>query len=383
MSINEYTRVMAALLDVNLRVKPGERVLVFTDLVRTDERIAGAELKRRRQLPLLARALADQARMKTEVLYHEYPAGKGHGAEPPESLWRIACGDDLINELQAAGIFSRLLEKNTAAADFKQAIESFRRKSASVVDCIVALSNFSTTHTHFCQLVTQGAQSRYASMPLFDESMFAGPLSVDPDKLAQFTHSVADVFNDAETASIETPDGTELSMSVAAAKVHADTGMLNFPQAVGNLPAGEVYLAPQGGTARGRMYIKYGPAGELASPLTLSIDNGLCVGIAGDDPYREILLAKFAETPLAANVAELGVGTNSRAVRPDNVLEAEKILGTVHVALGDNSTFGGAVSVPFHQDFVLFQPTLTLSYADGKSLRLLENGRMTIDNPIL
>ena len=37
------------------------------------------------------------------------------------------------------------------------------------------------------------------------------------------------------------------------------------------------------------------------------------------------------------NIAELGIGTNDRATRPDNILEAEKILGTIHIALGDNS----------------------------------------------
>ena len=43
------------------------------------------------------------------------------------------------------------------------------------------------------------------------------------------------------------------------------------------------------------------------------------------------------------NLAELGIGTNDKASRPDNVLEAEKILGTIHLALGDNTGFGGII----------------------------------------
>ena len=66
------------------------------------------------------------------------------------------------------------------------------------------------------------------------------------------------------------------------------------------------------------------------------------------------------------NIAELGIGTNDRATRPDNILESEKILGTIHIALGDNSSFGGRIRTSFHQDFVVFQPTLTLMYPGNK-----------------
>ena len=62
----------------------------------------------------------------------------------------------------------------------------------------------------------------------------------------------------------------------------------------------------------------------------------------------------------------------------DNILEAEKILGTVHVALGDNSSFGGSVSVPFHQDFVLFEPTLILESPGEKEEVVLKDGKMVV-----
>ena len=76
------------------------------------------------------------------------------------------------------------------------------------------------------------------------------------------------------------------------------------------------------------------------------------------------------------NIAELGIGTNPNAVRPDNILESEKILGTVHIAFGDNSSFGGRVKTPFHQDFVYFHPTLELTLRSGKKQTILAEGRM-------
>ena len=48
-----------------------------------------------------------------------------------------------------------------------------------------------------------------------------------------------------------------------------------------------------------------------------------------------------------------GVGTNDRATLTGNVLEDEKILGTVHVAFGASAGIGGTVSVPIHLDVVV------------------------------
>jgi leucyl aminopeptidase (aminopeptidase T) len=112
--------------------------------------------------------------------------------------------------------------------------------------------------------------------------------------------------------------------------------------------------------------------------LRLTIRQGNVVAIEGDDPYRERLERKFAESPLNRNIAELGIGTNDRATRPDNVLEAEKILGTVHVALGDNAGFGGTVSTPFHEDYVLYRPTLVAEMEDGSRVTVLDDGKLLV-----
>ena len=66
------------------------------------------------------------------------------------------------------------------------------------------------------------------------------------------------------------------------------------------------------------------------------------------------------------------------AKRPDNILESEKILGTIHIALGDNSSFGGNVSTPFHQDFVFFRPTVILIHKDGNREILMKEGRFSL-----
>ncbi len=97
----------------------------------------------------------------------------------------------------------------------------------------------------------------------------------------------------------------------------------------------------------------------------------------GDEPFAGKLQRTLGKDPLLGNIAELGVGTNDRATRADNILESEKILGTVHIALGDNSSFGGEVRVPFHQDFVFFSPTLEAA-RNGERKTLIRDGELIV-----
>ena len=61
------------------------------------------------------------------------------------------------------------------------------------------------------------------------------------------------------------------------------------------------------------------------------------------------------------NIAEIGIGTNPNAKDPLNLLEAEKIKGTCHMAIGDNHTFGGGkVESDIHIDFVIPEARLFL-----------------------
>ncbi len=107
------------------------------------------------------------------------------------------------------------------------------------------------------------------------------------------------------------------------------------------------------------------------------IKDGMVQEVSGDEPFTSVLKAKLAERADNGNIAELGIGTNSMARRPDNILESEKILGTIHLALGDNSSFGGKISTPFHQDFVLFRPTVILVAKDHSETCLLKNGALS------
>ena len=77
-----------------------------------------------------------------------------------------------------------------------------------------------------------------------------------------------------------------------------------------------------------------------------------------------------AAGPEGRNLAELGVGTNERATLTGNILEDEKMLGTVHIAFGASAGIGGTVAVPVHLDALVEAATL-----DVGGTRVLEEGR--------
>ena len=74
------------------------------------------------------------------------------------------------------------------------------------------------------------------------------------------------------------------------------------------------------------------------------------------------------------NLAELGVGTNERARLTGNILEDEKMLGTVHVAFGASAGIGGTVAVPIHLDCLVRDATL-----DVGGTPVLDGGRFVLD----
>ncbi|CAG0992130.1 hypothetical protein GEOBC_02430 [Geobacteraceae bacterium] len=373
-----YQEAFASLFEVNMGIHNGERILVFSDTLRPDETPAPADRDRRERLLRVAEdaaQFADTAYGNTDFL--SYPATAASGAEPPEALWRTAFGDAIVESLIAEGLLPRLMAKETTMHDWERSRELVLARSQDVADVVVALANNSTSHTRF-RLLVNAAGGRFASLPHFDPEMFFTSMRVDWHALAQRTSRLAEAVSAATEILVESPNGTRMRIGKAGRQAKGDDGLLTAAGSFGNLPAGEVYLAPLEGTSEGVMVLEYGPTRKLSSPLELIVRNGMVVEIRGEEPHREWLEGRFAESEKNRNIAELGIGTNDRATRPDNILEAEKILGTIHIALGDNSGFGGTVQTPFHEDYVFYGPTLTAVTADGSRTELLRDGTLLI-----
>jgi leucyl aminopeptidase (aminopeptidase T) len=209
-------------------------------------------------------------------------------------------------------------------------------------------------------------------MPGVTAEMLARVMSVDFELMARRSQAVAELLSRGQTARVTCPRGTELTLELDGRQAISDDGRLTDRGAFGNLPCGEGFIAPVGGEGR-LVPASLAPLGISDEPATLTVSGGLIVaGEGGLAP--EYFRRLQAHGDAGRNLAELGVGTNDHAILTGNVLEDEKILGTVHIAFGASAGIGGTVSVPIHLDAVVLDATLEV---DGE--KVLDGGRFVLD----
>jgi leucyl aminopeptidase (aminopeptidase T) len=199
-----------------------------------------------------------------------------------------------------------------------------------------------------------------------DQSILDLELSTDYEQIAALTLSLAERLRGSSTARITTSLGTDLRMSLAGREWKTDTGMLRGQGVFGNLPAGEIYIAPIEDSAEGVLVIdKSLPGLLLSKPVRLVFEKGRVTQIEGGAgaEYLEKAIAQHGDSTRV--IAELGIGTNPQARLQGNIITDEKVLGTIHVAIGRNDFLGGNNIAPTHIDGVVSQPTV---WVDGKML---------------
>jgi leucyl aminopeptidase (aminopeptidase T) len=195
-------------------------------------------------------------------------------------------------------------------------------------------------------------------MPHVTADMLSRLMAADFDLMGGRSRAVAELLSSADSAHVTCPRGTDLRLDLTGRTGVADDGDLTAKGAFGNLPCGEGFVSPLGGD--GVIVASSLAAIGLADPpARLTVAAGRLVAAEGVHGGR-LLERLSAAGELGTNVAELGVGTNERAGLTGNVLEDEKMLGTVHVAFGASAGIGGTVAVPVHLDVVVLDATLTI-----------------------
>jgi leucyl aminopeptidase (aminopeptidase T) len=227
----------------------------------------------------------------------------------------------------------------------------------AAADVFIAPTAWSISHTRARKQASDNG-ARGATMPHVTADMLTRLMSADFDLMGERSRKVAALLEQADEARVTCPLGTDFRVDLAGRAAIADDGDLTAPGAFGNLPCGEGFIAPLDGA--GVIYASSLAAIGLSDPpARLTVEGGRLV--AADQPTGEALLNRLnAAGELGTNLAELGVGTNERAGLTGNILEDEKMLGTVHVAFGASAGIGGTVSVPVHLDVLVLDATLTV-----------------------
>ena len=311
----------AALIAVRdcMGVQPGERVLVVTDA----------------PLRTIGYAVFEAAReLTTEVLLVEMTPRQSNGAEPPAEV----------------------------AALMTQ------------VDVVLCPTSKSLTHTD-SRRAASAKGVRVATLPGVTEEVMVRCMNADYTQIAARTFRVCDLMRQTKVVRVTAPAGTDVTLPIEGREAHASSGLFREKGLWGNLPTGEAYLAPLEGLSNGIVVVDGSMAsvGMVDEPIRIVVQDGYATDITGGASARRLVELLEPHGKDARTVAEFGVGTNDRAILTGVILEDEKVMGTIHIAFGDNKSMGGSVRVASHLDGLIKQPTV---WFDDR--KVMEGGRLLV-----
>jgi len=243
------------------------------------------------------------------------------------------------------------------------------------MNAVIAVTRISISHLD-CRREACRKGVRFITMPGITSETFCRISQMDLDRVGRLSRKMKDVLTIAKEARISAPNGTRLNVSLASRKGYADTGLVNSPGAFSNLPAGEASIAPEENGVEGELVVHsgMGVVPEDHDPLCLTFKEGKVTRISGGGSAERLRRLLAPHGIQARKAAEFGIGTNDAARISGYSLEDEKVLGTIHIALGNNLSFGGANAVGVHLEGVVYKASVTI---DGS--RILENGRLLLE----
>ncbi len=236
------------------------------------------------------------------------------------------------------------------------------------VDVVMCPTAKSLTHTK-ARIYASKQGVRVGTMPGINAGIMKRCFSADPQEIISTNEKLQKILRSAKEVKLVSKAGTDAIFSASGRKIISSTGVLRNIGEGGNVPSGEVYFAPAEGVSNGKLVIdgSVSGIGLLEEPVFIDLVNGFATNIAGGKQAKILsdMLSKVGH--YAHAVAEFGIGTNPKAKISGLILEDEKVLGTVHIAFGNNLSMGGSINVPIHIDCVIKSPSF---YCDGTPIMI-------------
>ena len=242
------------------------------------------------------------------------------------------------------------------------------------VDVVLCPTSKSLTHTD-SRRAASAAGVRVGTLPGVTEEIMVRCMNADYHRIAARTFKLCGLMEQTSVIRVTAPAGTDISLPIRGRKAHASSGIFVERGQWGNLPTGEAYLAPVEGASNGVVVVDGAMAGVgiVRDPIRIEVRDGFAEEISGGEEARRLVTLFEPHGRDARNVAEFGIGTNDRAILTGIILEDEKVMGTIHIAFGDNKSMGGSVRVASHLDGMVTRATV---WFDDR--KIMEDGRLLV-----
>jgi len=242
------------------------------------------------------------------------------------------------------------------------------------VDVVLCPTSKSLTHTN-AKRAASAKGARVATLPGVTEDMMVRCMNADYNKIAALTNKLVDMMERTSVIRVKAPGGTDIILPVKGRKAYASHGLFRGKGMGGNLPTGEAYLAPLEQKSSGIVVVDGSMAGigMVQKPIRIAVREGFAEEITGGEEAGRLIDLLGIHGRPSRNVAEFGIGTNDKARITGIILEDEKVMGTIHIAFGDNVSMGGSVNVQSHLDGLVLSPTV---WFDDR--KVMEEGKLTV-----
>jgi len=207
-------------------------------------------------------------------------------------------------------------------------------------------------------------------------------LDVDFEELAKRGRSIVEAFSDSAKVHVRSDRGTDIEFQVKGRKWIIDDGIISKEDIelgdVGlNLPCGEVFVCPIETSANGTAFFDVSTNywGHKISGLKLEFKEGKIVYFDAEQGKKDFKEVLDSATGDKDRIGEFAIGLNPKAHFINDILVDEKVLGTIHIAIGDNKgpAYGGKNNSSIHWDLIMTRPTVTV---DEKIL--MQNGKLKV-----
>lgn len=210
--------------------------------------------------------------------------------------------------------------------------------------------------------------------------MFWRAMNIDYETLSKKAKKVASFIKDSTDIHITTEKGTDLRLNIEGRRISKDDGIIDeedmrTKNTLLNLPTGEVYATPHEDEVEGKVVFDLAfHRGNRIEDIEVEIRNGIAKPLKakkGFSIFEQVLEKSIGDR---YKIGELGIGLNPEVTKAVGyTLTDEKIIGTVHLAFGENRSYGGKNESDLHWDVLVMEPTVTV---DGNLL--MEHGKLLL-----
>lgn len=331
---------------------------------------------------IIKKVLVESLNLKKEgiLIISDYGKGKFRCAPILAGAYYIAAQSLCLNSV----IVMQGIKNKSEEADetVKYLVKKLKRENVITLSLSNRIGKFGNTGTF--RDIMKNKMHRYISTTGLIgleteqcETLF-NSVNINYKNLDKEANKIKEELDWAREIKISTEKGTNLRINIKGNKALTNSGYMKNKGSGGNMPAGEVYVAPSQQGVEGVVVIdgssrhKNGTC-VVNKPITIKINKGMITKIEGSAEARILRdsidwTKNKAKLPSEVSmIGEIGIGLNPKAEIIGVMIIDEKTYGTAHIGIGGNSWFGGEVFSSVHLDQVFKNPIITV---DGKELKM-------------